>query len=152
MASPFHSDHFTYSIGVPLLVLAFLVIQTISMELCTEYKGQVSHIVPPLYHAPLPTLTSPYISLQAPCICLPHHIIYLQLLYGCSCTPGMNGPFRFYTCPPLPLSPLFFGFGGTWKGIHSLIHVLPCIYLPLMPQSTLFDRFFMSLEAHCILL
>jgi hypothetical protein len=60
----------------------------------------------------------------------------------------MHSPFRFYTCPPLPLVRFFFGFRGTWKGIHSLIHVLPCIYYPPMPQCTPLDRFFMSLEAH----
>jgi hypothetical protein len=131
MALPLHSDHSTCSIGVPLLVLAFPIIQTTYMELWTEYKAQVSHIVPPL---PLPTLISPYISLQALSICLPHHILH----------PYLNSPFRLYTCPPLPLLRFFLSFRVTWKGIHSLMHVLPCIY------HQLFDPFFM--EEHCILL
>ena len=133
MALPLHSDHSTCSIGVPPLVLALQIIQTTYMELWTEYKAQVSHIVPPLCHAPLPTLISPYISLQALYTCLPHHILHLYLLYGRSCTPGMNSPFRLYTCPPLPLLRFFFSFRVTWKGIHSLMHVLPCIYHHIMP-------------------
>jgi len=93
------------------------------MELWTEYEGQVSHIVPPLCHAPLPTLISPYLSLQALSTCLPHHILHLWLLYGRSCTSGMNSPFRLYTCPPLPPPPLFSVLEVLGRGfIHSCMY------------------------------
>ena len=107
MASPFHSDHSTCSIVVPLLVLASPVIQTISVVYWMECKGQVSHIVPPQWHVPLLSLLSPFLSLQAPSICFPHHIPHLYLPHGRSCTPWMTSPFRLYPCLSLPLFRFF---------------------------------------------